>query len=58
VVGVSALLAGSTGDAVDFYLTAVLLQAGGGVLFLASMLVRILRAHPQTSQRPAAINSR
>jgi hypothetical protein len=40
VVGVSALLAGSTGHAVDFYLTAVLLQAGGGVVFLLSMLVR------------------
>lgn len=40
VVGVSALLAGSTGQPVDFYLTAVLLQAGGGVLFLVSVLVR------------------
>jgi hypothetical protein len=40
VVGVSAMLAGSTGQAVDFYLTAIFLQAGGGVLFLASMLVR------------------
>ncbi|RSM59246.1 hypothetical protein DMH03_25690 [Amycolatopsis sp. WAC 01376] len=40
VVGVSALLAGSTGQPVDFYLTVVLLQAGSGVLFLASMLVR------------------
>ncbi|WHT23313.1 DUF3159 domain-containing protein [Crossiella sp. CA-258035] len=40
VVGVSALLAGSTGHAVDFYLTTVLLQASGGVLFLASMLMR------------------
>jgi hypothetical protein len=40
VVGVSALLAGSSGHAADFYLTAVLLQAGGGVLFLASVLVR------------------
>nr|QEO74107.1 hypothetical protein [uncultured bacterium] len=40
VVGVSATLAGSTGHAVDFYLTAILLQAGGGVLFLASILVR------------------
>lgn len=39
VVGVSALLAGSTGQAADFYLTAVLLQAGGCVLFLVSMLV-------------------
>ena len=40
VVGVSALLAGSTGHAVDFYLSAVLLQAGGGVLFGVSMLLR------------------
>lgn len=40
VVGVSAMLAGSTGHAVDFYLTAILLQAGGGVLFLVSILVR------------------
>ena len=40
VVGASALLAGSTGHAVDFYLSAVLLQAGGGVLFLVSLLVR------------------
>ncbi|MFC0106007.1 DUF3159 domain-containing protein [Kibdelosporangium aridum] len=40
VVGVSALLAGSTGHAVDFYLTTILMQAGGAVVFLASMLVR------------------
>jgi hypothetical protein len=40
VVGVSALQAGSTGHAADFYLTTVLLQIAGGVLFLASMLVR------------------
>ncbi|MEV7097260.1 DUF3159 domain-containing protein [Amycolatopsis sp. NPDC051045] len=40
VVGASALLAGTTGRAVDFYLTAVLLQAIGGVLFLVSLLVR------------------
>lgn len=40
VVGVSALLAGSTGHAVDFYLTALLTQAGGGVVFLVSMVVR------------------
>jgi hypothetical protein len=39
VVGASALLAGSTGDAADFYLSAVLIQAGGGVVFLVSMLV-------------------
>jgi hypothetical protein len=40
VVGASAALAGSTGHAVDFYLTAVLLQAGGAVVFLVSILVR------------------
>ncbi|NBH10685.1 DUF3159 domain-containing protein [Amycolatopsis sp. SID8362] len=40
VVGVSALLAGSTGHAVDFYLTAVLIQAGGAVVFGISMLAR------------------
>lgn len=40
VVGASALLAGSTGNAVDFYLVAVFWQAGGGAVFLISMLVR------------------
>jgi hypothetical protein len=40
IVGMSALLAGSTGHAVDFYLPAVLIQASGGVAFLVSMLVR------------------
>lgn len=40
VVGVSALLAGTTGQAVDFYLTTVLVQAAATVLFLLSMLVR------------------
>jgi hypothetical protein len=40
VVGVSALLAGSTGHAVDFYLQAVLTEAVAGVVFLVSMLVR------------------
>lgn len=40
VVGVSALWAGSTGNAVDFYLSALLLQVAGGVVFAASMLVR------------------
>jgi hypothetical protein len=40
VVGVSALLAGSTGHAVDFYLPALLTQAAGGVLFLLSIMVR------------------
>jgi hypothetical protein len=40
VVGVSALLAGSTGRAVDFYLTALLMQVGGGVVFLVSILMR------------------
>jgi hypothetical protein len=40
VVGASALLAGSTGRAVDFYLPTVLTQAGAGVLFAVSMLAR------------------
>jgi hypothetical protein len=40
VVGVSAVLAGATGHAADFYLTAVLVQAAGVVVFLVSMLVR------------------
>jgi hypothetical protein len=40
VVGVSALLAGGTGNAADFYLTSVLWQVVGGVLFLVSILVR------------------
>jgi hypothetical protein len=40
VVGGSALFAGATGNAVDFYLSTVLMQIGGGVLFLLSMLVR------------------
>lgn len=40
VVGVSALLAGSTGRAVDFYLTAILTQVAAGVVFLVSILVR------------------
>ncbi|AQZ68249.1 PROBABLE CONSERVED INTEGRAL MEMBRANE ALANINE AND LEUCINE RICH PROTEIN [[Actinomadura] parvosata subsp. kistnae] len=40
VVGVSASLAGSTGHAADFYLPTVLMQAAGGAVFLASILVR------------------
>ncbi|MFD0886486.1 DUF3159 domain-containing protein [Streptosporangium algeriense] len=40
VVGVSAFLAGSTGRGVDFYLVGVLTSVVGGVVFLASMLVR------------------
>ncbi|MGW3961558.1 DUF3159 domain-containing protein [Amycolatopsis sp. NPDC005003] len=40
VVGVSALLAGGTGNAVDFYFTSILWQLAGGVLFLVSILVR------------------
>jgi hypothetical protein len=40
IVGGSALLAGSTGQAINFYLPAVLIQAGQGVVFLLSMLVR------------------
>lgn len=41
VVGVSAVLAGSTGQAVDFYLPTVLTQVVGGTVFLVSMLVRL-----------------
>lgn len=40
VVGASALLAGTTGHAADFYLPAVLVQAGCCVVFLVSLLVR------------------
>lgn len=40
IVGASAILAGSTGQAVDFYLPTVLWQAGAGAVFLVSMLVR------------------
>jgi hypothetical protein len=40
VVAVSALIAGSTGRAIDFYLTTLLLQAAGGAVFLVSVLVR------------------
>jgi hypothetical protein len=40
VVGVSALLAGSTGRGVDYYLLSVLIAMGAGVVFLISMLVR------------------
>ncbi|GAA2807686.1 DUF3159 domain-containing protein [Crossiella cryophila] len=40
MVGISAALAGSTGQAVDFYLPAVLIQSAGTAVFLASMLVR------------------
>jgi len=39
IVGFSAALAGSTGRAVDFYLSAVLMQSGGAVLFLVSMAI-------------------
>jgi hypothetical protein len=39
LVGFSALLAGSTGRAIDFYLSAVLMPPGGAVLFLLSMAV-------------------
>lgn len=41
ITGLSALLAGSTGQAVDFYLPAVLMQVAGGAVFLLSILVRI-----------------
>ncbi|MGI5128401.1 DUF3159 domain-containing protein [Pseudonocardia sp. CA-107938] len=39
VVGGSALFASTTGNAVDFYLSTVLMQLGGGAVFLGSMLV-------------------
>jgi uncharacterized integral membrane protein len=39
LVGLSALLAGSTGQAVDFYLSAVVVQAGSVVVLLGSILV-------------------
>ncbi|MFJ8916852.1 DUF3159 domain-containing protein [Amycolatopsis sp. NPDC102389] len=40
VVGVSAMLAGNTGQAADFYLTTVFVQAGATALFLVSIVVR------------------
>jgi uncharacterized membrane protein len=40
LVGVSALLAGSTGRGVDFYLPSILIAATAGTVFLLSMLVR------------------
>jgi hypothetical protein len=40
IVGGSALLAGSTGQAINFYLPAVLIQAVQGAVFLLSMPVR------------------
>jgi hypothetical protein len=40
LVGASALLAGGSGQAVNFYLPTILLQAGSGALFLISVLVR------------------
>ncbi|MFC4592024.1 DUF3159 domain-containing protein [Sphaerisporangium corydalis] len=40
IVGVSALLAGGTGQAVDFYFVSVAMPAVAGVVFLVSMLVR------------------
>ena len=40
VVGVSALAAGSSGQAVDFYLPSIVLQAGGCLLFMMSIVVR------------------
>ncbi|TDP33027.1 DUF3159 domain-containing protein [Nocardia ignorata] len=39
-VAISASVAGSTGNAVDFYLPAVLTQSGKGSVFLISILVR------------------
>ncbi|MFC3452329.1 DUF3159 domain-containing protein [Amycolatopsis speibonae] len=40
IVGGSTLLAGSTGQAIDFYLPAVFIQAAQGAVFLLSVLVR------------------
>ncbi|MFF0266951.1 DUF3159 domain-containing protein [Kribbella sp. NPDC004536] len=39
-VGVSSFMAGSSGQAVNFYLTGVLASVVGGTVFLVSMLVR------------------
>ena len=39
IVGGSALLAGTTGQAINFYLPAVVIQAAQGAVFLLSMLV-------------------
>ncbi|WP_409462423.1 DUF3159 domain-containing protein [Amycolatopsis sp. GA6-003] len=41
ITGLSALLAGSTGHAVDYYLPSVLMQVIGGAVFLLSILVRL-----------------
>ncbi|MFK4089473.1 DUF3159 domain-containing protein [Kribbella sp. NPDC020789] len=41
MVGVAALLAGKSGQAVDFYLTGVLASVVGGAAFLVSMLARL-----------------
>ncbi|RBQ16325.1 hypothetical protein DP939_30635 [Spongiactinospora rosea] len=40
VVGLSAALAGSTGQGIDFYLPSLLLAVAGGTVFLISTLVR------------------
>jgi hypothetical protein len=40
MVGVSALLAGTTGRGVDFYLPSILIAAAAGAVCLLSMLVR------------------
>ena len=40
IVGGSALLAGTTGQAINFYLPAVVIQVAQGTVFLLSMLVR------------------
>ncbi|MEU0886207.1 DUF3159 domain-containing protein [Lentzea sp. NPDC005914] len=40
IVGGSALLAGTTGQAINFYLPAVVIQAAQGAVFLLSMLAR------------------
>ncbi|MFI7128834.1 DUF3159 domain-containing protein [Nonomuraea sp. NPDC050153] len=40
VVGVSAAMAGSTGQGIDFYLPGLLFTSAGGTVFLVSMLIR------------------
>ena len=45
LVGVAALLAGTTGRGVDFYLPSILIAATAGVVCLLSMLVRQRRRY-------------
>ena len=55
ITGLSALLAGRTGQAVDFYLPAVLMQVAGGPVFLLSILVR-LASRPLTTAALSAVH--